>query len=138
MFFSISTFFELVCVLLYAYIFPRLQIVKYYRSKVASEGSKTVVADLAAGGIEVSVDEKDIEESKGHERLHNKELLLQNLDYGFDMFIIYALTLSIFPGFLSEDTGKHGLGSCSYKCTRDCFEKALPLGALAQALEECS
>lgn len=26
------------------------------------------------------------------------------------MFVIYTLTLSIFPGFLSEDTGSHSLG----------------------------
>ena len=51
MFFAISAFFELLCVLLYAFFFPRLPIVKYFRSKAASEGSKTVSADLAAGGI---------------------------------------------------------------------------------------
>jgi len=51
LFFAISTFFELLCVILYAFIFPKLPIVKYYRSKAASEGSKTVSADLAAGGI---------------------------------------------------------------------------------------
>ena len=54
MFFSISTFFELLCVILYASIFPKLPIVKYYRSKAASEGSKTVAADLLAGGIQTS------------------------------------------------------------------------------------
>ena len=53
MFFAISTFFELLCVLLYAFVFPKLPIVKYYRSKAASEGSKTVSADLAAGGIQI-------------------------------------------------------------------------------------
>lgn len=53
MFFAISTFFELVCLLLYTFIFPKLPIVKYYRSKAASEGSKTVSADLAAGGVEL-------------------------------------------------------------------------------------
>jgi len=52
LFFAICTFFELLCVLLYAYIFPKLDIVKHYRSKAASEGSKTVSADLAAGGIQ--------------------------------------------------------------------------------------
>ncbi|KAL6975750.1 hypothetical protein U1Q18_024543 [Sarracenia purpurea var. burkii] len=51
LFFAISVFFELLCVLLYAFVFPKLQIVKYYRSKAASEGSKTVSADLTAGGI---------------------------------------------------------------------------------------
>ncbi|KAI3911792.1 hypothetical protein MKW92_045210, partial [Papaver armeniacum] len=51
LFFGISAFFELLCVLLYAYVFPKLPIVKYYRAKAASEGSKTVSADLAAGGM---------------------------------------------------------------------------------------
>lgn len=51
LFFAISAFFELLCVLLYALVFPKLPIVKYYRSKAAAEGSKTVSADLVAGGI---------------------------------------------------------------------------------------
>lgn len=51
------------------------------------------------------------EDPKQLERLSNKELLLQNIDYALDMFLIYVLTLSIFPGFLSEDTGSHGLGT---------------------------
>ena len=40
--------------MLYAFVFPKLPIVKFYRSKAASEGSLTVAADLAAGGIENS------------------------------------------------------------------------------------
>lgn len=52
MFFAISCFFELLCVLLYAIVFPKLPIVKFYRAKAASEGSMTVSADLAAGGIQ--------------------------------------------------------------------------------------
>ncbi|KAJ4729919.1 Equilibrative nucleotide transporter 3 [Melia azedarach] len=107
LFFAISSFFEFLCVLLYGYVFPRLPIVKYYRVKAASEGSKTVTADLAAGGIQTSA--KEVE--KHLERLSNKELLLQNVDYAINMFLIYALTLSIFPGFLSEDTGSHSLGT---------------------------
>lgn len=51
LFLSISTFIEFLCIFLYAYVFPQLPIVKYYRSKAASEGSKTVAADLAAAGI---------------------------------------------------------------------------------------
>lgn len=48
-------------------------------------------------------------------RLSNKELLCQNIDYALDLFLIYTLTLSIFPGFLSEDTGTHSLGTwCVY------------------------
>ncbi|BFG26247.1 equilibrative nucleotide transporter 3 [Prunus yedoensis var. nudiflora] len=110
LFFAISSFFELLCVILYAFAFPKLPIVKYYRSKAASEGSKTVSADLAAGGIQ-TLPEADEEEQRDLERLGNKQLLLQNIDYALDMFLIYALTLSIFPGFLSEDTGSHSLGT---------------------------
>lgn len=108
LFLSISTLFELVCVILYAFVFPKLPIVKYFRAKAASEGSKTVSADLAAGGIQTTGAEKDPEQP---ERLSNKQLLLQNIDYAIDLFLIYILTLSIFPGFLSEDTGSHSLGS---------------------------
>ncbi|CAL9013930.1 unnamed protein product [Prunus brigantina] len=110
LFFAISSIFEFLCVILYAFAFPKLPIVKYYRSKAASEGSKTVSADLAAGGIQTSP-EADEEEQRDLERLGNKQLLLQNIDYALDMFLIYALTLSIFPGFLSEDTGSHSLGT---------------------------
>lgn len=49
---AIATFIELLCVILYAYVFPKLPTVKYYRSKAASEGSKTVLADLVAAGIQ--------------------------------------------------------------------------------------
>nr|TKR78627.1 hypothetical protein D5086_0000280450 [Populus alba] len=64
---------------------------EYYRAKAASEGSNY--------------------DDKPPERLSNKELFLQNTDYALDLFLIYVLTLSIFPGFLYEDTGKHQLGS---------------------------
>ncbi|KAF8022373.1 hypothetical protein BT93_F0031 [Corymbia citriodora subsp. variegata] len=111
MFFAISCFFELLCVLLYAFIFPKLPIVKYYRSKAASEGSKTVSADLAAGGVQTLPSLEAEEDPKQLERLSNKELLIQNIDYALEMFLIYVLTLSIFPGFLSEDTGSHRLGT---------------------------
>ena len=43
---------------LYAYVFPNLPIVNYYRSKAASEGSATVTADLAAGGIQVQLNSR--------------------------------------------------------------------------------
>ncbi|CAA7394652.1 unnamed protein product [Spirodela intermedia] len=113
LFFAISSFFELLCVLLYAFIFPRLPIVRFYRSKAASEGSKTVSADLAAGGMRdlPTHDAPQGEDPKHPERLSTTQLFLQNVDYALDMFLIYTLTLSIFPGFLSEDTGSHSLGS---------------------------
>ncbi|MED6197576.1 Epsin-3, clathrin recruitment and traffic between the Golgi and endosome [Stylosanthes scabra] len=108
LFFAISTFFELLCVLLYAFVFPKIPLVKYYRSKAASEGSKTVSADLAAAGIKTQSDNED---QKNQERKGNRQLLMENIDYAIDLFLIYSLTLSIFPGFLSEDTGKHSLGN---------------------------
>ncbi|KAL6975748.1 Epsin-3, clathrin recruitment and traffic between the Golgi and endosome [Sarracenia purpurea var. burkii] len=111
LFFAISTFFELLCVLLYAFVLPKLQIIKYYRSKAASEGSKTVSADLTAGGICTEPGQEDEENPKQQERLSNKELFFRNIDYAIDLFLIYVLTLSIFPGFLSEDTGSHSLGA---------------------------
>ncbi|KAL5793915.1 hypothetical protein ACOSP7_002509 [Xanthoceras sorbifolium] len=108
LFFAVASFFEFLCFILYAYIFPKLPIVKYYRAKAASEGSKTVSSDLAAAGIQALPEE---ETGQQFERLSNKQLLLQNIDYAIDMFLIYVLTLSIFPGFLSEDTGSHSLGT---------------------------
>ncbi|XWS54263.1 hypothetical protein CRYUN_Cryun10bG0075800 [Craigia yunnanensis] len=80
------------------------------RKGATSEGSKTVAAYLAAGGIQTLPQNAEVD-SKHQERLSNKKLLLQNIDYALDMFLIYVLTLPIFPGFLSEDTGKHSLGT---------------------------
>ncbi|KAH7569019.1 hypothetical protein JRO89_XS06G0089800 [Xanthoceras sorbifolium] len=110
LFLAICTFFEFLCVLLYAYFFPKLSIVKYFRSKAASEGSKTVSADLAAAGIQTKPDQI-VEEVTEHERLSTKQLFFQNIDYALDLILIYALTLSIFPGFLYENTGEHKLGA---------------------------
>ncbi|XP_050288956.1 equilibrative nucleotide transporter 3-like [Quercus robur] len=111
LFLAISAFFEFLCVILYAYFFPKLPIVKYYRSKAASEGSKTVSADLAAAGIQVEADQEAEGNANHHERLSNKQLFFENIDYAIDLFLIYVLTLSIFPGFLYENTGTHQLGS---------------------------
>lgn len=109
LFLAISTFFEFLCIFLYAFVFAKLPIVKYYRTKAASEGSKTVSADLAAAGI--NTEETATADIAKHERLSNKQLLFQNLDYALDLYLIYVLTLSIFPGFLFENTGTHQLGS---------------------------
>ncbi|MCL7051001.1 hypothetical protein MKW94_010124 [Papaver nudicaule] len=108
MFFAISALFELLSLLLYAYILPKLPIVKYYSTKAASEGSKTVSADLAAGGVQ-TLSSNQVCCRRGSDRLSNKELFVQNLDFAIAMFLIYVLSFSIFPGFLSEDTGKHSL-----------------------------
>ncbi|WJX26508.1 Epsin-3, clathrin recruitment and traffic between the Golgi and endosome, variant 2 [Trifolium repens] len=110
LFFAISTLFELVCIILYANYFPKLSIVKYYRSKAASEASKTVSADLAAAGIQNETNQQVGFDDKQHERLSNRQLFLQNIDYAIDLFLIYVLTLSIVPGFLYKNTGSHQLG----------------------------
>lgn len=111
LFFSVTCLFELLCFLLYAYVFPKLPIVKYYRTKAASEGSMTVGSDLAAAGVKTEQDRQVEEDPLKHERLSTKQLLMQNIDYAVDIYLIYVLTLSIFPGFLSEDTGAHSLGT---------------------------
>ncbi|XP_042424118.1 equilibrative nucleotide transporter 3-like [Zingiber officinale] len=86
--------------------------VAFARGATAFEGSKTVTADLAAAEIQLSTDDAAaMEDPNQFERLSNKELLLQNIDYALDIFLIYVLTLSIFPGFIAEDTRSHSLGS---------------------------
>ncbi|KZV53237.1 equilibrative nucleoside transporter family protein [Dorcoceras hygrometricum] len=109
LFLAISTFLEFLCIFLYAFVFAKLPIVKYYRKKAASEGSKTVSADLAAAGIDTVHNKTDGDDKE--DRLSNKQLLVQNIDYALDLYLIYVLTLSIFPGFLFENTGSHDLGS---------------------------
>ncbi|XP_019162437.1 PREDICTED: equilibrative nucleotide transporter 3-like [Ipomoea nil] len=110
LFLAVSTFFEFLCIILYAFIFPKLPIVKYYRAKAASEGSKTVAADLAAAGITATPSES-VDDAKHVGRLSNKKLFMENIDYALDIYLVYVVTLSIFPGFLYENTGTHNLGS---------------------------
>ncbi|CAN1319186.1 Equilibrative nucleotide transporter 3 [Linum perenne] len=110
LFLAIATFMEFLCLLLYAFYFPKLPVVRYYRAKAAKEGSKTVSADLKAAGIQTPSEQLG-DDSKPMDRLSTKELLIQNWDYLLDLYLVYVLTLSIFPGFISEDTGTHQLGS---------------------------
>ncbi|KAL3687273.1 hypothetical protein R1sor_013582 [Riccia sorocarpa] len=111
LFFFISGLYEIVCFLLYAFVFPRLEIVKYYRSKAAEEGSQTVIADLTAAGVSTDGPLKDTEASAAFTRRTNVQLLMENWDYALVIVLTYVLSLSIFPGFLFEDTGEHSLGS---------------------------
>lgn len=105
LFLSITVGVEFLCIFLYAFYFPKLPIVKYFRAKAASEGSKTVTSDLAAGGINQIEDSAKVED-----RFTLKQLIYQNWDYFLGLYLIYVLTLSIFPGFLYENTGTHRLG----------------------------
>ncbi|KAI5012017.1 hypothetical protein ZWY2020_024151 [Hordeum vulgare] len=111
LFFAASCVFEVLCVVLYAHVFPKLPIVKFYRAKAASEGSLTVAADLAAAGLQRHPKLSAEDDPAIPERLSNNQLLMLNMDYALDMFLIYLLTLSIFPGFLAEDLESHSLGS---------------------------
>ncbi|MCD7453304.1 Epsin-3, clathrin recruitment and traffic between the Golgi and endosome [Datura stramonium] len=110
LFLAISVFCQFLCIFLYAFIFPKLPIVKHYRTKAAAEGSTTVKADLAAAGIETHLIEAD-NDAKQSERLSTKQLFFKNIDYELDLYLVYVATLSIFPGFLYENTGTHNLGS---------------------------
>ncbi|KAL4585499.1 hypothetical protein LXL04_010120 [Taraxacum kok-saghyz] len=112
LFLSISTLFVFLCIFLYAFIFTKLPIVKHYRRKAALEGSQTVSSDLSAAGIHTDLTQKlVVGDLENLDRLTNKQLLLENFDYALDLFLVYTLTLSIFPGFLYENTGNHQLGS---------------------------
>ncbi|CAN0852646.1 Equilibrative nucleotide transporter 3 [Linum grandiflorum] len=104
MFLAISICLEFLCILLYAFYLPKLPIINYYRTKASKEGSKTVSADLKAAGIQGDSVTPPM-------RLSTKELLVQNLDYVLDLYLTYTITLSIFPGFISENTGTHGMGT---------------------------
>ncbi|KAL5579278.1 hypothetical protein UlMin_011720 [Ulmus minor] len=106
LFLAIAALFEFACIFLYAFVFPKIPIVKHFRTIAASEGATTVRADLAAGGIGT-----DEVKDKTNQRMSNKQLILKNIDYLLDLFLVYVLTLSIFPGFLYENTGNHKLGS---------------------------
>ncbi|KAI3887096.1 hypothetical protein MKW92_034230 [Papaver armeniacum] len=82
------------------------------RKGATSEGSKTVMADLAAAGVKMQQNEVSEKGPNDElERLSHKQLLLENKDYAIIAFLATVLSFSIFPGFLAEDTGKHGLGT---------------------------
>lgn len=89
LFLAIATLMEILCVVIYAYMFPKLPIVKSYRAKAETNSMETDQIP----------------------RLGNKEVIYQNMNRVINLFVIYALTISIFPGFLYENTGKHQLGS---------------------------
>jgi equilibrative nucleoside transporter 1/2/3 len=53
---------------------------------------------------------QDAEVGNNRSRKTTTELFRENWDYALMLVLIYLLSLSIFPGFLYEDTGKHQLG----------------------------
>ncbi|KEH17900.1 putative equilibrative nucleoside transporter [Medicago truncatula] len=109
---GISTVFELLSIIMYAIYFPKLSIVKYYRLKATLKGPKTITDALIATDTQnIETDQEVGVVANQQECLSHKELFLQNIDYVFDVVMIYVLTLSIMPGFLYEDTGQHKLGT---------------------------
>ncbi|KAG0614918.1 hypothetical protein M758_5G000700 [Ceratodon purpureus] len=107
-FFAISVLTELLGFVLYAFVFPKVQAVKGFRIAAHQQGALTVKDDLAAAGLQT---EHDDEIGKPPTRLTVWQLALRNWDYLVDQIVIYTVSLSIFPGFLYEDTGNHELGS---------------------------
>ncbi|WCJ41539.1 Equilibrative nucleotide transporter 3 [Euphorbia peplus] len=89
LFLAISTFIELLCILLYKLYFPKLPVVKYYREKAAHE----------------------YQSQDGSTRLSLKKLNVDNYDYLLGLCLIYGMSMSINPGFLYENTGHHTLGT---------------------------
>lgn len=92
LFLAISSLIELLCVVIYALMFPKLSIVQNYQAHSVSNELETAQESgvLPAGNLELA-----------HENIYKL----------ISLFLTYALTLSIFPGFLYENTGKHELNS---------------------------
>ncbi|KAG9159361.1 hypothetical protein Leryth_025385 [Lithospermum erythrorhizon] len=110
LFLSIAAVLGFLCISTYTFIFPKLFIVKYYRSKAASEGSKTISTELTEVGVQTKRNYQGVGDNH-LDRLSNKQLFFQNIDLALVIYLIYVLTLSIMPGFLFENTGIHKLGS---------------------------
>ncbi|GFP82766.1 equilibrative nucleotide transporter 3 [Phtheirospermum japonicum] len=107
---GISTFVEFMCIFMYAYIFAKIPIVKHFRKKAALDRSRALAANVVVD-VQINNEMLSFYYLQVDERQSNKELVLQNIDYTSGVFLIYALTFSIFPGFLYENTGTHKLGS---------------------------
>ncbi|KHN43760.1 hypothetical protein glysoja_041027 [Glycine soja] len=69
-------------------------------------------SNLAVVGIQTKTDDQGGYDSKKEEQLSNKQLFVENHDYVVGLFYIFVVTLSIFLGFLYENTGTHQLGTC--------------------------
>ncbi|XP_024364887.1 equilibrative nucleotide transporter 3 [Physcomitrium patens] len=107
-FFAIATFVEVAGFVLYAFVFPKLNTIKGYRISAKNQGARTVKDDLDAAGLEA---DRDGEPGKPPTRLTVRQLGVRIWDYLIGQIILYMVSLSIFPGFLYEDTGTHDLGS---------------------------
>ncbi|BBN10216.1 hypothetical protein MPTK1_5g01910 [Marchantia polymorpha subsp. ruderalis] len=110
-FLGLAALIEIIGFLLYIFVFPRIESVRKYREKAFLQGSKAVadaVAPTVADSEKTTVQGVEYREA---ERKTVKQLMIETWDFNLALVLIYTLSLSIFPGFLYEDTGKHKLGS---------------------------
>ncbi|KAH8493584.1 hypothetical protein H0E87_020371 [Populus deltoides] len=91
---------------------PRKGVNLIYEYYLISNVCSAISRNLHFLGIPVCSAAADV--AKPPKRLNNKQLIFQNIDYALDLYLIYVLTLSIFPGFVFENTGKHKLGNKWY------------------------
>nr|GEY06855.1 equilibrative nucleotide transporter 3-like [Tanacetum cinerariifolium] len=68
---AISIVFQFQCVFFYAFVFPNLPVVKYYRAKAAGEGSETIASNLSIVGAENRFDQRAHSEATSIKRLLN-------------------------------------------------------------------
>lgn len=83
---------EILCVVIYALLFPKLSIVQNYQAHSVSNQMETTEVSRVLP-------------------IDNLQLARENIYKLISLFLTYAMTLSIFPGFLFENTGKHELNS---------------------------
>lgn len=92
LFLAISSVIEFLCVVIYALLFPKLSIVQNYQAHSVSNQMETTEVSRVLP-------------------IDNLQLARENIYKLISLFLTYAMTLSIFPGFLFENTGKHELNS---------------------------
>ncbi|XP_048633123.1 equilibrative nucleotide transporter 7-like, partial [Brassica napus] len=92
LFLGISSVIEILCVVIYALLFPKLSIVQNYQAHSISNQMETTEVSRVLP-------------------IDNLQLARENIYKLISLFLTYAMTLSIFPGFLFENTGKHELNS---------------------------
>ncbi|CAM6129404.1 unnamed protein product [Calypogeia fissa] len=113
-FFAMSAVVHLVGIFLYAIVFSRLEGVKTYRQKAVAQESKTVGVVTIVNDVELGHESgRNVASEKSNlDREWSKmDLLFENWDYVLDAVVLYAVTFSINPGFLYENTGSHTLGT---------------------------
>uniref|UniRef100_A0A0D3BVH0 Equilibrative nucleoside transporter n=1 Tax=Brassica oleracea var. oleracea TaxID=109376 RepID=A0A0D3BVH0_BRAOL len=104
LFLAISSVIEFLCVVIYALLFPKLSIVQNYQAHSVSNQMETTEVSRVLP-------------------IDNLQLARENIYKLSSLFLTYAMTLSIFPGFLFENTGKHELNSWYPLVLITCFNR---------------